>query len=500
MNTGRAGTGHGPAVRDVHQRARRAIRLLVGRQAVTQLIGLAGGIVVARILGPTPLGVFGVALFLVNLAGLVAELGIRTALIRQPEAPDERQLATAFTLQLALATMLAVLLFLAAPAIARLYGRELSGLPWLVRLLALDLYLRAWRSMSEVRLERELRYRELAISDILGSTGYHAVAVGLVLAGWGAGGLVAATLAGGVLRNASLHHAAPWRVRFGFQPAAARALVRTGTALQAGRVVGLAPGWITPTLVAGLIGAEAVGLLTWAATIGRKPFELLENVIRVAQPHFARLQHDADEVEHTLARYVLLSLLLCGLWFAVLLVAGRDLVILVFTEQWLPALPALLVYAASAALAAVRWLGAAALVGIGRIRFTLNVSIVASVVAIAASVLLVVRHGAMGVPIGQLAGIAVATPWLLHGIRPGTASRTLSASLPVFAPICAGICAGALAGLAPLPPVLRGLFTAGIAASAYLAAAWSAGPRWLRASVREDLALATAHLGGPGAR
>jgi PST family polysaccharide transporter len=500
MNSGRASTGRGPAVRDVHERARRAIRLLVGRQAVLQLVGLGGGIVVARILGPTPLGVFGIALFLVNLAGLAAELGIRTALIRQPEAPTERQLATAFTLQLALATILAALLFLAAPAIARLYGRALPELPWLVRLLALDLYLRAWRSMSEVRLERELRYRELAISDIVGSTGYQAVAIGLVLAGWGAGGLVAATLFGGVLRNASLHHAAPWRVRLGFQPAAARALVRTGTALQAGRVVGLAPGWITPTLVAGLIGPEAVGLLTWAATIGRKPFELLENVIRVAQPHFARLQHDADEVEHTLERYVLLSLLLCGLWFAVLLVAGRDLVTLVFTAQWLPALPALLVYAASAALAAVRWLGAAALVGIGRIRFTLHVSIAASAIAIAASALLVVRLGAVGVPIGQLAGIAVATPWLLHGIRPGTASRTLRASLPVLAPVCVAIAAGTLAGLAPLAPGLRGLFTAGVTSAVYAAATWSAGPRWLRASVREDLALASVRLGRSAAR
>src|ERR1044071_7936280 len=99
-------------MRDVHQRARSGIRLLVGRQGVLQLLAVGGGIVVARILGPRPLGVFGIALFVVGISALVADLGMRTALIRRPVPPTERELATCFTLQQVLATALVVQLLL----------------------------------------------------------------------------------------------------------------------------------------------------------------------------------------------------------------------------------------------------------------------------------------------------------------------------------------------------------------------------------------------------
>jgi len=210
---------------DVHQRARRGIRLLVGRQAVLQLLAIGGGIVVARGLGPEPLGVFGIALFVVGVLALVADLGMRTVLIRRAAPVTELELGTCFTVQQGLVTALVALLVMAAPAVATLYGQAPGELAWLLRLLALDLYLRSWRGMSEVRLERELRYRELAVADVVGSVGYQAVAIGLVLAGWGVESLAWAVLTGNVLRTALLYHASPWPVRLVLYPPAVRELV-----------------------------------------------------------------------------------------------------------------------------------------------------------------------------------------------------------------------------------------------------------------------------------
>ena len=70
-------------MQDLHERARRGLRLLLLRQAVLQLFNLAGGIVVARRLGPQGLGVFGIATFFVTVASVVTELGIKTALVRR---------------------------------------------------------------------------------------------------------------------------------------------------------------------------------------------------------------------------------------------------------------------------------------------------------------------------------------------------------------------------------------------------------------------------------
>ncbi|HUF70193.1 MAG TPA: oligosaccharide flippase family protein [Longimicrobiales bacterium] len=476
-------------MRELHERARRGIRLLVGRQAATQLLSLAGGIVVARTLGPAPIGVFGIAVFLVTALSLLADMGLRTALIQHAAPPTELQLATCFTLQQLVVTGLAILLFAGAPAIATMYPAAPPELVWLIRLLALDLYLRSWRALSEVRLERDLRYRELALADLVGSAAYQVVAVGLVLSGWGVRSLGVALLAGSLLRAGLLFRAAPWPVRFELHPATLRALLRAGLPLQVNRIVMVAPAWVTPTLVAGLLGPQAAGLLVWASTLGRKPLEVLENVVRVSLPQFARLQNDVVEVERVLGRYAAASLLVCGLWFSVLATAGHDLVALVYTERWLPAMPALLLYAGTGLLASVRWLANAAIVGVGRARFAARVSASSAGVAIALSVILVLKIGFLGVPIGQLAGIAIATPWLLRGLRPGTPALVLRAALPVLVPVASALAAGALARLLPLPPAPRGLLTAGVAAATYVATTWWTGGQWLRSTVLEELAL-----------
>jgi teichuronic acid exporter len=273
---------------------------------------------------------------------------MRTALIRQSHTPDETELHTCFTVKQILSTILAVVLFVAAPAIANVYETASAELALVIRILAIDLYFQSWRMMSEVRLERELRYRAFAMADISGTAVNQLVAIPLVLAGWGAQSLAWALLAGSLVRTALLYRAAPWPARLRIDRGAARRIVRAGAGIQANQIITLVPAWITPTLVAALLGPEAVGLLTWAASLGRKPFEVLENLVRVSLPHFARLQDDIDEVVRVLARYVVACLLVCGLWFAVLAVAGQDLVTLVYTDRWLPAVPALLIFAGAA--------------------------------------------------------------------------------------------------------------------------------------------------------
>jgi O-antigen/teichoic acid export membrane protein len=453
-----------------------------------QLLAITGGVFVARILGPEPVGIFGIAVFVINVATIVTDAGMRTALIQHAAPLTERQLTTAFTLMLGLVTVVFVALLAGAPALTRIYPDAPIELTWLIRLIAVDLYLRAWRTLCEVRLERRLLYRELALADLAGSGAYHLVAVALVVSGSGVEALGWALVVGNLIRTGWLYRSAPWPMRFGLHGPTARALLRAGAPLQVNRIVDAAPGWITPTLVASLLGPEAVGLLVWSSTLGRKPLEVLENVVRVALPQFARLQGDIEEVEQVLRRYAVTSLLFCGLWFSVLAVAGHDLVRFVYTEQWLPAMPALILFAGVAMLASVQWLANAAVIAVGRGRFAAKVGTVAAVIAVGASALLVLEFGIVGVPLGQLAGIALATPWLLVGLHPRATSQVVRATLPVLVPVAGAIAAGSLVLLAPLAATPRGLLSGATVALVYLGVAWAVAAPWLRAAIREEVA------------
>jgi hypothetical protein len=135
-------------------------------------------------------------------------------------------------------------------------------------------------------------------------------------------------------------------------------------------------------------------------------------------------------------------------------------------------------------------LASTALIGIGRAHLTPRVSAVGAIVAILTSVVLVLRIGFLGVPLGQLVAVLVATPWLLEALRPGATARVLRGTLGGLVPLGLAAAAGAfLLLLQPAPGPVRGLVAATVICGVYLGTAWRLGPAWLRAVVREELAL-----------
>jgi O-antigen/teichoic acid export membrane protein len=473
--------------RDIHRLARRSLSLVVSRQLLITGLSFASGVVLARALTPADFGVFAIATFVVGFAGLLADLGLHSALVQRAVSPVERDLQTAFTLHQVSVFVAMTALWLVASWLPAIYRDAPPDLVGLVRLMSLDLLFMSWCRPSEALIERGLRYERLVPIDVTVTAVYAIVAITLALSGAGVWSFGVAFVAATATRFLFVYRVAPWPIRPAFDIAAARELLATGLPLQVGRVVAQAQYWIAPTLVAGTIGPAAAGLLQWAAGNGRKPLELLEYLARVSLPHFSRLQHDEGEVERTLVRYVALFVLVCGLWLSVLAVAGRDLVTFVYTVRWLPAVTAMVLFAAVGLLVSVRIIVTAALAGLGRTQHVARVGVAAALTTIIASVPLVLALGPIGVPLGQLAGAAAVLPFLISGLGAGVTRRVAAAAATAVVPMLLAAVAGLAARAAPLDAELRGLLTAAVATLAYTAGAWWAGPRWIRDAAREEL-------------
>jgi O-antigen/teichoic acid export membrane protein len=273
---------------------------------------------------------------------------------------------------------------------------------------------------------------------------------------------------------------APWSVGFAWDTSVARSVLRVGVPLQVSRVVAQAQYWVTPTIVAATLGPSAAGLLQWAAGNGRKPLDILEYLARVSLPHFSRLQHEAREVEETLSRYLTGFLLASELWLVLLAIAGNDIVRLVYTDRWLPAVVPLILFAAVGVLVSARLIVTTALVGSGRTGLIGRVAIGSAIATIIASIVLVRAFGVIGVPLGQLVGAAVALPFLIGGLGADTASVLLRALKPTLLPTAVAVAAGLAANSLPLESSARGVAASVVIVAGYSAALWMAGPSWLR--------------------
>ena len=428
----------------------RGIKLLLGRQLIVQLVTSVAGVVLARLLAPADFGVFIIATFVVQLFALIGDCGLAPTLIQRRQEPNDLDLRVAFTLQQALTTVIVVALVTGAPFLTRLYPHSPEGMLWLVRALAFTLYLTAWRSMATMQLERNLRYAPLAWIEIVESVSYQLVAVGLAVAGLGIWALVWATLLRGLLGTILAYLVAPWPLKPAFDRRRARLILGSGLRFQAQTILNQCAGWVTPLLAGGVGGPQAVGLLGWASSNGRRPLLLVDNVMRVVFPHISRLQSDIREVERLLVRYLTYLLLAAGLWLAAVIVAAPPVVRLVYTEKWEPGVPALALYSLALVPDVFSWTLSMALNGLGRIGHVTTVTGARNVIFIAATFPLLLRFGYNGVPLAYLLAGLVSVPLYVAGYGSGAARRLLLPLAWILAPVATGIGAGMATRLAGL--------------------------------------------------
>lgn len=465
---------------DVNRRAKKGIRELLVREGALMGLTFAGGVVLARVLDPIDFGLFGITTFLVNVLALFGDCGLAPSLIQRKKALSDLDLRVGFTLQQVLVTSVVVLIWVAAPWLAGLYPEAPPELMWLIRVLAFSLYLTTWRSMSALQLERSLNYRRLALVEVVEKLSYQVIVVGLAVLGFGVWSLIAGVLAQGVLGTGLVYRLAPWRVRLAFDRAIAREILAYGIPYQTHRIVGNMKNWLAPTLVAALIGPEAVGFLMWGGGNGRWPLRLLRNVMRVSFPHFSRLQDHPAEVERLLSKYQGYFLVLTGFWLALLAAAGHDLTAWIYTEKWLPAVPVLVLVAAQLSLIALAWSTKSALSALGHVKFNTKVTLVNAVLSLGIGTGLVFAVGFIGVPLGQIAAHLLTLPWLYRGLRRGAMRAILAPALWVAVPVVLALGAGLGVRGLPLPLAARALATAAAVGLVYAATVWLLGPGWLK--------------------
>jgi O-antigen/teichoic acid export membrane protein len=492
---------------DVHKKAAKGIRLLLVRQLFLQLFTFAGGVVLARILSPADFGVFAITHFIVLQMALLADFGMSPALIQRKEELTDHDMQVSFTVRHFLVLAVVVLAWVLAPWIAGLYGEGAASFVWLIRVLAVHLYLDAWKNASALQLERHLRFEKLAVIEMVEGVAYQGTAVVMAWMGFGVWSLVGAVMVKSVLGVVLVYLVAPWPVRFRIDGPLAKEMLRFGLPFQVNRVLGNMRNWVTPTLVATLVGPAAVGFLTWASANGRKPLQMAQNVIRVSLPHFSRIQDNLDEVQDILSRYVVYFALLGGFWVAILFTNGQDLVAWIYTAKWLPAMPALVLYAVLLNINAVSWSVKTALSATGQVRKVMNNTLYTTVVSMVLSFSLVyglnqmggsvARFAFIGVPIAEIISLALTTPQQVRLLGKGANRKVFGAAFWVLVPVLASSVAGKLLLMLSMPVPVRAVLGTLCTTLVYAAVAWLLAPAWLKDGLTEVVRRKLGRAKGP---
>jgi O-antigen/teichoic acid export membrane protein len=109
------------AAPEVHRRANQALKAMLVRQGLLQVLTLTSGIILSRTLRPAEFGMFAIATFVVSCLGMLGDFGLAPSFIQRKSEITNHELRVAFTVQQVLTAAVVGLLWVSAPAIAILY-------------------------------------------------------------------------------------------------------------------------------------------------------------------------------------------------------------------------------------------------------------------------------------------------------------------------------------------------------------------------------------------
>jgi PST family polysaccharide transporter len=248
-------------------------------------------ILLARLLGPEPTGVFTYAVLVVGLCSLVVEMGLGAGLVQAREL-DEREIGVVCSRLLLIGVALAAVVYLAADAIAGAVFAAPQAAP-VIRAVAPMLLISAAVYPASALLRRDLHFGLVQGAEV-GSYvfGYLIVGVGCAFAGLGVWSLVFAWYAQSASACLAMIVFAPRRPRLG-NPLGQLVMTRFGVVIMFTNLLNWAIEQGTHVAVGRFFGATALGQFTMSNNLVRTPANhLVVNLLSVLFPMAARAQHN----------------------------------------------------------------------------------------------------------------------------------------------------------------------------------------------------------------
>jgi PST family polysaccharide transporter len=308
----------------------------VGASAVTLSLGALRMVLMARLLLPEHFGLAALAIFFVNLAARLRDIGLDQALLHRKEA-GRRVLATYFTARLGIDGISALIVAALAPFIGLAYPTFPGLTPVLFAFIGINL-LNTLTTVQGTILNRSLKFKPLAWTDVLASIVMTLVGPFMAWQGWGVWSIVGEQLSGMLARAVALWlPQGAWRPRLGWDSQIARWFWRYGIQVWRGGLLNYFLDTFDDFWTGTSLGALQLGFYSRAYEFARYSRRVVATpLLSVFFPTFARLQEDRLRLSRAFFRSTSLVLRL-GSWLSIVLVLSTpEAIRLVIGPRWLP--------------------------------------------------------------------------------------------------------------------------------------------------------------------
>lgn len=192
---------------------------------IAQVVSLIVSIIIARLLDPSDYGVVSIVTVFFAFANVIISGGLNTALIQKKDA-DKDDYNTVFTISFIAAIVLYLILFFAAPFIAKIYKQ--SMLLHIIRILGISLPIYALKSVLCAYVSSKMQFKKFFYSTLGGTLISAVVGIAMALKGFGAWALVVQQLTNTVIDTSILFFVTKLKLSFNIALHRLKGLVQYG--------------------------------------------------------------------------------------------------------------------------------------------------------------------------------------------------------------------------------------------------------------------------------
>ena len=300
----------------------------------SQGISFVLGLILARLLLPSDYGMIGMLGVFTAFAGSFVDCGFGSALIRKLNR-SEADCSTIFYYNLGASILVYIILYCTAPFIAHFYDQPL--MISVVRIACLTLPIGALCSVHSNLLYCRLRFKDIAIGNILAA--FFSGCIGLFLAynDYGVWALVCQGIIASLVSCCYLWRVSGWKPLWVFSVGSFKELFGYGSKLMLSGWLNTLYVQLSPLIIGRFYSSTVLGYYTRAQSYAYFPSSNIMGILQqVVFPVLSRLQDEDRQLIVVYRKYIKIcaAFIFCGM--SVLAALSKPLVIFLLTDKWLP--------------------------------------------------------------------------------------------------------------------------------------------------------------------
>ncbi len=301
-------------------------------QVVRLVLQFVSTAVLARLLTPKDFGLMAMIVVFTNFIMIFSDFGLTAALIQRKEL-NEEHLSSSFWINVLTGLFLTLLLIALAPVIANFY--EEDKLTLIIMVLASTFFISSFGIVQAALIMKGLKFKSLAIIEILSVVISVAVAMFLAFSGFGVWSLVWRHISASLVTLILLWFFSTWKPNFLLKWLRVKELLNFSLNLTGFKFVNYFSRNIDNLLIGKLLGSSSLGFYNLAYRLLLFPITNISRVIgRVMFPSFSFIQEDKNKVSRGYLKVTCYIAIITFPLMIGLLVVAPQFIRVIFGSQW----------------------------------------------------------------------------------------------------------------------------------------------------------------------